>query len=177
MGLRKAHCYSKPERPYTRKSKKRIKSYIKTIPPSKIAKYVMGDIQGFNQKKYPFSVSLIALKAVQIRDNALEASRQLILRHLEKKLKGSFYFTLNVYPHQILREHKQAAVAQADRMFQGMALSFGKPVNIAARVSSNTKVFTILCNKEAVPIVRKIVSKVKPKIPGKSTLLVEKIKK
>ncbi len=176
MGLRKGHCYSKVNKlPYTRKSKVKSKSYIKTVPAMKIAKFVMGDVKGFFNKKYPFVVSLIAVDPVQIRDNAIEASRQLIHRHLEKKFKGSFYFAVSAYPHNVLRENKMLTGAGADRMQTGMQLSFGKPVGVAARIKAGGKIFTIACNEGMVPVVRKILSKVKPKLPGKKSIMVEKI--
>ena len=178
MGLRKGHCYSKVnKRPYTRKSKVKSKSYIKTVPPMKIAKFIMGDINGFNNKKYPVSVSLIAVNPVQIRDNAIEASRQLIHRHLEKKLKGAFYFAVSAFPHNVLRENKMLTGAGADRMQTGMQLSFGKPVGIAARIKAGGKIFNVACNKDMVPVVRKIMAKVKPKLPGKKAIIVEELKK
>ncbi len=177
MGLRKGHCYSKVnKRSYTRKSKVRTKSYIKTVPPMKIAKFVMGDINGFNKNKYAFIVTLVAMEPVQIRDNAIESSRQVIHRHLEKKFKGAFYFAINAYPHNILRENKMLTGAGADRMQTGMQLSFGKPIGIAARIKTGGKIFTVACNKEMVPVVRKIISKIRPKLPGKKAIIVEKIK-
>ena len=100
MGLRKGHCYNtQKDRPYTRKSKVRSKSYIKTVPQVKIAKFVMGDIKGFFNNKYSFILSLVALEPMQVRDNAIEASRQVVHRHLEKDAKGAYYFIVNVYPH------------------------------------------------------------------------------
>ena len=178
MALRKGSCYSKiNKRPYTRKSKTRTKSYIKTIPQSKIAKFVMGDIKAFFQNRYPYLVSLAVLEPIQIRDNALEASRQIIHRHLEKKLKGNYYFSIVAYPHHVLRENKLLTGAGADRMQTGMQLSFGKPVGIAARLSRGRKVFIIACTKEAVPVVRKIIAKAKPRLPGKLAVIVEENKK
>ncbi|UZE94065.1 MAG: 50S ribosomal protein L16 [Candidatus Pacearchaeota archaeon] len=177
MGLRKGRCYNKiNKRPYTRKSKVKSKSYLKTIPAMKIAKFVMGDIKGFFKKKYLFNISLITLEPVQIRDNAIEASRQMIHRHLEKKLKGSYYFSVSAYPHHVLRENKMLTGAGADRMQTGMQLSFGKPVGIAARIKAGGKIFTIACDKEMLPTVRTIFSKVRPKIPGKKSIRVEKIR-
>ena len=178
MGLRKGRCYNQINKlPYTRKSKVKAKSYIKTVPPNKIAKYVMGDISGFFKNRFPVTVSIITLEPIQIRDNAIEASRQVIHRHLEKKIKGDYYFALSAYPHHILRENKMLTGAGADRMQTGMQQSFGKPVGIAARIKAGKKIFTIACNKNAVPIVRKIFTKIRPKIPGKKSIIVEEIKR
>ena len=54
----------------------------------------------------------------------------------------NFHFKIRVYPHHVLRENKQATGAGADRVSEGMRLSFGKPVGTAAR-ESNEKIFTI----------------------------------
>ncbi|MEM4152679.1 MAG: 50S ribosomal protein L16 [Candidatus Pacearchaeota archaeon] len=177
MGLRKGHCYTKIERPYTRKSKVKSKSYIKTIPPLKIARFEMGDVSGFNKGKYNCFVMLTVTEPVQIRDNALEAARQYAHKKLEEKLKGNFYFVLNAHPHHILRENKMLTGAGADRMQTGMSHSFGKPIGIAAQLMKGDKIFSVACNREAIPAVREILNKIKSKLPGKKTIVVEEIKK
>ncbi|MFH1823184.1 MAG: 50S ribosomal protein L16 [archaeon] len=176
MGLRKGHCYTERKKSYTRKSKKRAKSYIKTIPPSKIAKYNMGDIHGFNKGKFKFLVSLITKATIQIRDNSLEASRQLVNRHLEKNYKTNYYFRVMVYPHHILRENKMLTGAGADRMQTGMSQSFGKPTSVAAQVKKGQKLFSVACNKDQIPFVRTLISKIRPKISGQHSIIVEEIK-
>jgi large subunit ribosomal protein L10e len=50
---------------------------------------------------------------------------------------------MHTYPHQILRENKQATGAGADRVSQGMRLSFGKNVGTAARVQRGQTVISI----------------------------------
>jgi len=177
MALRKGHCYTAVERPYTRKSKVKSKSYIKTIPPSKIARFTMGDIVGFWQGKYPYFVKLVANEPVQIRDNAIEAARQWAHRALEEKLKGNFYFAVSAYPHHILRENKMLTGAGADRMQTGMQLSFGKPIGVAAQIKKGKSIFIVACHKEAIPITREILNKIKTKLPGEKSVVVEEIKK
>lgn len=177
MGLRKGHCYTKVERPYTRKSKVKSKSYIKTIPPLKIARFEMGDVSGFNKGKYNYLVMLTVTKPVQIRDNALESARQYAHRQLEEKLKGNFYFILNAYPHHILRENKMLTGAGADRMQTGMSHCFGKPIGIAAQLMKGDKIFSVACNQESISTVREIFHKIKTKLPGEKTVIVEEIKK
>ena len=52
--LRKANAYSKRRVvPYTRVSKKRKKSFIRTIPQQKIVKFEMGKTNLFYKKKIP----------------------------------------------------------------------------------------------------------------------------
>jgi large subunit ribosomal protein L10e len=58
----------------------------------------------------------------------------------------NYFFKVRKYPHQILRENKMMAFAGADRMQQGMRLSFGKPTGLAARVKKGDVVFTVAVN-------------------------------
>lgn len=177
MALRKGRCYSPvSKRPYTRKSRVRVKGYVKATPQTKISKFIMGNIPKFNQGKYPYCISLIARDSIQIRDNAIEASRMVINRTIEKKLKGDYYFTISAYPHHILRENKMLSGAGADRMQSGMKHSFGKVVGIAARLSAGSKIFSVACNKEAIPLIRVAFTKVKAKIPGRKSIVVEERK-
>lgn len=177
MALRKGHCYTTVKRSYTRKSKVKSKSYIKTIPPSKIARFTMGDVSGFGQGRYAFQVKLVVNQPIQIRDNAIESARQWAHRALEEKLRGNFCFSVSAYPHHILRENKMLTGAGADRMQTGMSHCFGKPVGIAAQLSKNGAIFTVACHKEAVPFVREIFNDVKTKLPGDKSIIVEEIKK
>jgi large subunit ribosomal protein L10e len=55
---------------------------------------------------------------------------------------------LRKFPHQILRENKQATGAGADRVSDGMRQAFGKPIGTAARVQNGERVFTIYCDPE-----------------------------
>lgn len=175
MTLRKGHCYTKVKRAYTRKSKVKSKSYIKTIPPNKVAKYMMGDVPGFYNKKYKNEVSLVILDHMQMRDNAIEAARQQIHRHLEAKLKGGCFFLLRAYPHHILREHRMLTGAGADRMSSGMAHSFGQAIGVAAQIKANSKLFSVFCQDSGVSAVRTILSDARTKIPGRKSIIVEKV--
>jgi len=175
MALRKGHCYTNLERAYTRRSKVKSKGYIKSAPASKISKFIMGDLATYNSRKFDSSVSLISNQTIQLRDNSIEAARQLVLRHLTEQVK-SFAFFVMIYPHHVLRENKMITGAGADRMQSGMKHSFGKPVNLAARVYAGNKIFIIACAKEKIPEVHKILSRARAKLPGKYTLIVEKLK-
>ena len=98
--LRKAVAYRKLERPYTRKSKYRSKSYVRAIPNSKIVKFVMGD----SKKEFPKKIVLQSKANIQLRHNSLESARLAANRYLERNLgKKGFQLRLLVYPHHILR--------------------------------------------------------------------------
>ncbi|MBI2452159.1 50S ribosomal protein L16 [Candidatus Pacearchaeota archaeon] len=179
MGLRKALAYSKKKvRPYTRKSGRRDKAYIKSIPQSKITKFNMGDQQGFNHGKHEYSVKLVAGEKVQIRDNALEAGRMQVNKKLDNEIPGNYYFSIMVYPHHILRENKSvAAVAGADRLSSGMKHSFGVTVGRAAIVNPGKEIFFVSCtNERAARVARQVLIDVKSKVPCKSKVVWEKVR-
>src|SRR3972149_1894274 len=100
MAFRKASAYSKKKaRPYTRKSGVKSKSYIKSVPYSKIVKFNMGDTRSFNQHKHDYSIRLISEEKIQIRDNALESCRMFIHKDLEEAIPGNYYFAVKIFPH------------------------------------------------------------------------------
>ncbi len=176
MGLRKGKCYNNITRmPFTRKSKKRTKNYIKVVPGTKIPKFNTGDASGYNKGKYKFLVSLIFTEETQLRDNAIESSRMELHKLLEAAMKGSYFLMVRTYPHHVLREHSIGSVAGSDRMTTGMAHSFGKSIGIAARIKSNGKLFSVACSEENISKVRNACNQVKSKIPGKKTVIVEPI--
>ncbi len=169
MGLRKASAYTKRyARPYTRKSKVQSKSYIKTVPFSKIVKFKMGDLKGYASGKYPIVLKIYSKERVQMRDNALEAARQFLNRFLLDRIGKEFYFEIKVYPHHILRENKMLTGAGADRMQTGMARSFGKTIGRAALISPNKLLFIIgVLNQKHEATARKLISSVKARLPCK----------
>ena len=75
--------------------------------------------------------------ACQIRHTALEAARVISNATIRKAAGPQGYaLRIHTYPHQVLRENKQATGAGADRVSQGMRQAFGKNVGTAARVSA-----------------------------------------
>ncbi len=175
MTIKKASAWSKHEkRAYTRKSKVKSKSYIKTIPPLRIQKFVMGDARKYQSNAFDVAITLVSKENVNIRDNAIEAARRQINRELDKKVgKANYYFSIVVYPHHVLRENKMLTGAGADRLQTGMQLSFGTPVGNAARVKAGKSIFLIATNKQYVDTVRKILQSVKSKLPCSTTINVE----
>lgn len=168
MGLRKASAYSKKKVvPFTRTSKRKGKSYIKTVPQSKIVKFTMGDESLFNQGKLPYQLTVVSAENVQIRHNALEAVRQFVNKKLEKELLGKYLFKILCFPHHIQRENKMLTGAGADRMQTGMQLSFGKSMGRAAILKPGSKLFFIaVANENAARFVRKTLKQVRSKLPG-----------
>jgi len=173
--LRKALSYSKRKVvPFTRVSKKKSKSYIKTLPQQKIVKFSMGNEPLYNAGKLPFELTVVSTEKVQIRHNALEACRQYVNKKLDKEMSGQYLFKVIPFPHHVQRENKMLTGAGADRMQTGMQLAFGKSVGKAAIVKKNSKIFFLaLPNKKAVLFARKLIKQVKSKLPGKVSVIYE----
>ena len=164
MGLRPGRCYSSLEqRPYTRVAiKVHEKNYVGAIPPLRIRQFNMGN----PRKKYTHIADLVVEKGVQIRDNAFEAARICINRFLNNKIgKDNYFMRIRVFPHQVLREHKQAQGAGADRVSQGMSHAFGKPIGRAVRVRKGQVVISVLAMEENMAIVKKALLRAKDKFP------------
>ena len=172
VGLRKAGAYTKNyARTYTRKIKVKKKSYIKTIPNSKIVKFRMGDLKGYAADKYPIILNVKSKEKVQIRDNAIEAIRQFLNRFLEEKMGKEFYFEVKTYPHHILRENKMLTGAGADRMQTGMALAFGKTIGRAALIRKDQTLFLIGVQSQKQEVeARKLINSAKSRLPCRTSV-------
>ena len=106
------------------------KEYMGGIPASRLSQFDIGDLR----TKFPVAVHLVATEPCLIRDQALEAARISGNRHIAKMAGNEYMFKVRLYPHQVLREHKIAVGAGADRISSGMRAAFGSPVGRAARV-------------------------------------------
>ncbi|MFQ5474725.1 MAG: 50S ribosomal protein L16 [Candidatus Nanoarchaeia archaeon] len=160
--IRKFCAYRRVERPYTRVSKFRKKSYVRARPNSKVVRYHMGDLQS----KFEYAILLKSKDALQIRDAALESARQTSNRYLQKNLgKIGWRAVIRCFPHHILRENPLAAGAGADRMSTGMKRSFGKTVGVAAQLRKGQTVFQIDVNKKDIAVAREAIDRASKKLP------------
>lgn len=168
MPLRPGRCYSRFDTPpYTRKE------YIPGVPQPKITKFVMGN-PSFDGD---YKVSLIVTEAGQIRHNALESLRTNVHKQLSISLgENNYLFVIKVYPHHVLRENKLMAFAGADRLQDGMRLSFGKPIGTAARVYPGQEIAYVITKKSDVEKVKKALEIGSKKIPFPCRILEEPIK-
>lgn len=170
--LRKFVCYRGLERPNTRKSKYRKKSFVRGAPVCKVVKFNVGNLTS----SFPYRVDLSVKVALQIRDNAIESARQTATRLLEKTLgKNGFRLQVRVYPHHVLREHALASGAGADRFSSGMAHSFGKPVGNAVRLRAGQKLISVYVPETGLPTARQAMNKAKFKLPTTCAITVEKL--
>jgi len=169
VGLRKGICYRDIKRSYTRKSKYKQKGYIKSIPPHKIVRFQMGDIK----ENYDYVVSLVSKANIQIRQNGIESARQIVNRNLQSKIPGNYYYTINMYPHHILRENKMLGGAHADRLQKGMGHPFGKPINVAAKIAKGQKIMRVWAYKAGVDHARSSLKKAITRLAGSYNISIE----
>jgi len=143
MSEKPASMYREISKPsYTRRD------YVTGIPGSKIAQHNMGNLQS-DPQDYPVHISLRLGEECQVRHGSLESARLSANRVLLKEVgQENYKMVLRKFPHQILRENKQATGAGADRVSDGMRQSFGKIVGTAARVQNGERVFTVYCDPE-----------------------------
>jgi len=165
--IRKAVSYRRLERPYTRISKFKAKSYIRTTLNPKIVSFDMGNLR----KKFPYKVMLKSKSDLQIRDNSLNSARETANRLLEKTLSvNGFHMKINLYPFHILRENPVATGAGADRFSTGMQKSFGKPIGQAARVKKGRTIATVSVNKANIELAKKALHRAASKLPCSCTI-------
>ncbi|MBS3126378.1 50S ribosomal protein L16 [Candidatus Woesearchaeota archaeon] len=167
--LRKFTAYRNVKRPYTRISKFKSKSFIKTSPNIHVVTFEMG-----NQKKqFSHALFLNATTELQIRDNAFESARETANRVLEKTLGvNGFRMQIAVYPHHILREHSLAAGAGADRFSSGMAHPFGKPIGSAAQIRKGQTLFRAWVDKENIAVAQKALHRAGTKLPCTCSIVI-----
>jgi len=184
MGLRPGRCYRNSKKPtkgnsrggrghkndhkqkrtYTRTAVKvPRKNFIGATPALRIRQFNMGN----PKLKYNVIADLKVREGFDLRDNAIESARMAINRHLVKTLgKDGFFMKVRVYPSNILRENKAAQGAGADRVSQGMSMSFGKPIGRASRLRANQVVYSVLCMKGQETDVRDGLMRAKSRFPS-----------
>jgi large subunit ribosomal protein L10e len=111
--------------PYVRRE------YIAGKPQIKIARFSSGQSK---ENYYDYKLELLATERIQIRHNALESARLAANKTMARAGDTSFFSSLKVYPHVLLRENKMIATAGADRLQEGMRRAFGKATGLAARI-------------------------------------------
>ena len=171
--IRKFCAYRRLERPYTRISKFKKKSYIKANPRVNIVRFAMGN----TKKKFPYQLDLVTKGDLQIRQNAIESARMTCNRVLEKTLgKQAYHFKIRIYPFHILRENPLAAGAGADRFSTGMKHSFGKAIGNAARVKKGQTLLSVGVNKSNINTARTALKRAQGKLPCACTIQVNELK-
>ncbi|MEM3212402.1 MAG: 50S ribosomal protein L16 [Thermoplasmatales archaeon] len=159
----------KPARMYTRITGPAYtkKEYMGGVPSPRIQQFVAGNVNG----NFQVELRLIAEESCQIRHTALEAARISSNRQLLKDFGEKGYFMrVRTYPHHVIREHKMATGAGADRISSGMSMAFGRPVGTAARVKRGSSVIVVRVNRDGVEKAKVALKKASHKIPTPSRI-------
>ena len=157
------------ERPWTRFSTRKTKSYIPTMPAGKIHQFLTGEVNN----NFDTKLELVARRPAQIRDNALEASRIVATNFLEKKAPKGYFLRFLLYPHQIIREKPIAQGAGADRYSRGMKLAFGKPAGKAVQIHEGQTLLTLQVNKNNLLLGKQALKKAALKLSTPMRIVVE----
>ncbi len=166
MVTKPARMYSKISGPaYTRKE------FMGGVPYPKITTFV----QGNQKREFEIEMQLIAEEACQIRHTALEAARISINRKLLENVgAGNYFLQIRPYPHQVIREHKMATGAGADRISSGMRMAFGKPVGTAARVHPGEIIMVGKVDRASAKTMKEALKKASIKLPTPCKVIVTK---
>lgn len=120
------------------------KNYVRAMPRTSLIVFNMGK----TSDSYDLQLDLCPNQPIQLRSNSLESARQVANKYLEREIMQDYMFKVLVYPHNVIREHKMAQGAGADRISRGMSQAFGRPVSIAARIREGQPVFMIRTMKQ-----------------------------
>ena len=156
MTRKPARMYRKIEgQVYTRRE------YMGGVPNCRVTQFDTGNLRA----EFPLSLTLDTEEAAQVRDIALEAARVSAVRVLEKMAPNDYRLKVRRYPHQVLREHKMAMGAGADRISDGMRRAFGKPVGHAVRAPIGTALLTVYTREAHLADAREALRKAAHKLP------------
>jgi len=143
--------------------KKPKKNYVRAMPRTSLIVFNMGNAKG----AYNMEMTLRPETPIQLRSNALESARQVANKHLERELTAAEYmFKVLVYPHNVIREHKMATGAGADRISRGMSQAFGRPVSVAARIREGQAIMVVRLMKENRPVAIEAFRRAASKLSG-----------
>jgi large subunit ribosomal protein L10e len=163
MTRKPARMYRKIEgQIYTRRE------YMGGVPALRVTQFDTGDLR----RAFPLELSLGTEEAAQVRDIALEAARVSAVRVLERQAPNQYRLKVRRYPHQILREHKMAMGAGADRISDGMRRAFGKPVGHAVRAEIGSELITVYTTLEHLEDGKEALRKASHKLPVPTRLIV-----
>jgi large subunit ribosomal protein L10e len=163
MTRKPARMYRKVEgQIYTRRE------YMGGVPTCRVTQFDTGDLR----RAFPVSLSLGTEEAAQVRDIALEAARISAVRVMEKTSVNEYHLKVRRYPHQILREHKMAMGAGADRISDGMRGAFGKPVGHAVRAEIGSELLTVYTTEAHLEDAKEALRKASHKLPCPTRVIV-----
>ena len=163
-------CKYRLSQAWARYSKRKPrKNYVKALPHTSLLVFNMGKVSD----GYDLVMKLVSNEKIQLRSNSLESARLTCNKYLEANIPGGYSFKILVYPHMVIREHKMASGAGADRISKGMTLAFGKPVSMAARINKGQPIFLVKTTAQNRGHVSKAFTRSMAKISGSYKIMAE----
>ena len=161
-------------RRFTRK-KCRAYSYVwsrqgrtkRGVPALKTVRFQMGDTR--KGRRHQWGVDIVAARAGNILDNALEAVRLKIVRKMASEFGKKYYAKIKTVPHHIFRQHRQS---MADRTSTGMRRSFGIPLVRSARVKTGQVIVQLRYGRQMHPTaIGALTRTIRAQLPVKTVVL------
>jgi large subunit ribosomal protein L10e len=166
MGRRPARCCR------FQKNKPYIKSrFCRGVPDAKIRIYDCG-AKKTHVDQFPFVAHLVSDEKEQVTSCALEAARVSCNKYLIKTCgKEGFHIRTRTHPFHVIRQNKMLSCAGADRLSSGMRGSYGKPMEMAARVDIGDPIVSVRSKDANAPHVIEALRRAKFKFPGRQKIM------
>ena len=154
------------------KNKPYIKSrYCRGVPDAKIRIFDCG-AKKTNVDVFPFVAHLVSGEKEQLSACALEASRVACNKYLVKNCgKEGYHIRTRCHPFHVIRQNKMLSCAGADRLSSGMRGSYGKPMEMAARISIGQIIVSVRSKDANMPHVIEALRRAKFKFPGRQAVM------
>jgi large subunit ribosomal protein L10e len=154
------------------KNKPYIKSrFCRGVPDSKIRIYDCG-AKKVSVDAFPFVAHLVSDEKEQLTACALEAARVACNKYLTKTTgKEGYHIRTRAHPFHVIRQNKMLSCAGADRLSSGMRGSYGKPMEMAARIAIGQIIVSVRAKDNNAPHVIEALRRAKFKFPGRQKIM------
>jgi large subunit ribosomal protein L10e len=157
------------------KNKPYIKSrFCRGVPDSKIRIYDCG-ARRTGVDVFPFVAHLVSDEKEQLSACALEAARIACNKYLTKTTgKEGYHIRIRAHPFHVIRQNKMLSCAGADRLSSGMRGSYGKPMEMAARIAIGQIIISGRAKDVNDKHVIEALRRAKFKFPGRQKIMLSK---
>ena len=157
------------------KNKPYVKSrYCRGVPDPKIRIYDCG-AKKVGVDVFPFVAHLVSDEKEQLTACALEAARIACNKYLTKTTgKEGYHIRIRAHPFHVIRQNKMLSCAGADRLSSGMRGSYGKPMEMAARIAIGQIIISVRAKDANDKHVIEALRRAKFKFPGRQKIFLSK---
>ena len=154
------------------KNKPYVKSrYCRGVPDAKIRIFDCGAKKTVVDA-FPFVAHLVSDEKEQLTACALEAARISCNKYLIKTCgKEGYHIRIRPHPFHVIRQNKMLSCAGADRLSSGMRGSYGKPMEMAARIAIGDIIISVRSKDTNAPHVIEALRRAKFKFPGRQKIM------